>query len=189
MTGNPLIEIALLLVKTVFSIYIFAVMLRFILQWTRADFYNPLSQMLVKITNPPLIPLRRAIPGWKGIDFASIVLLFILEAIKLSLTVLLVGEALSIAPLIIGALYGIIELFIYLMIGIIIVSVILSWFGQGAQNPIASLLHQITEPMLSPFRRLIPPMGGLDLSPLFALLTLQIALILIKSVFQLIPTM
>lgn len=172
--GNPFEQSAILIINTLFSIYILAVMLRFILQWARADFYNPLSQLLVKITNPPLKPLRRLIPGWGGVDFASIVLMVVLKAIELSLIMLISGFSAGIGLLILTSVSELVSLAIMLFIGMIIVSVILSWIGPGAQNPMVSLLYQVTEPVLRPFRRIIPPIGGLDLSPIFAIVALQI---------------
>lgn len=172
--GNPFEQSATLIINTLFSIYILAVMLRFILQWARADFYNPLSQLLVKITNPPLKPLRRLIPGWGGVDFASIVLMVVLKAIELSLIMLISGFSAGIGLLILTSVSELVSLAIMLFIGMIIVSVILSWIGPGAQNPMVSLLYQVTEPVLRPFRRIIPPIGGLDLSPIFAIVALQI---------------
>ena len=174
MSSNPFEQSAILITSTVFSIYILAIMLRFILQWARADFYNPLSQLLVKITNPPLKPLRRIIPGWGGIVFASIILMLVLKVIELTLITLIKGIGAGIGILILTAVSELIGLAIILFIGMIIVSVILSWIGPGTQNPMVGLLHQATEPVLNPFRRIIPPIGGLDLSPIFAIVTLQI---------------
>ncbi len=174
MTGNPFEQSAVLIISTIFSIYILAVMLRFIMQWARADFYNPLSQLLVKITNPPLKPLRRIIPGWGGIDAAAIVLMVILKAIEIGLVSTIKGLSFGVGILILTAVSELIGLAIMLFIALIIVSVILSWIGQGSQNPIVGLLHQMTEPVLSPFRRIIPPIGGLDLSPILAIVSLQI---------------
>jgi len=175
MTGsNPLIQIADLLINTAFSIYILAVMLRFILQWARADFHNPLSQLLVKVTNPPLKPLRRIIPGWRGIDFASITLMIILKVIAIALLGLLKGANILTPVVLLLAISELITLAVYLFIGMIFITIILSWLGQSNQNPMVSLLHQVTEPVLRPFRRVIPPLGGLDLSPIAAIVTLQI---------------
>lgn len=175
MTGsNPFEQSAVLIISTIFSIYILAVMLRFILQWSRADFYNPLSQLLVKITNPPLKPLRRFIPGWGGVDFAAIVLMIVLKVIEIGLTSLIKGVSFSVGILILTAVSELVGLAIMLFIAMIIVSVILSWVGQGSQNPMVGLLHQMTEPVLSPFRKIIPPLGGIDLSPILAIVSLQI---------------
>lgn len=175
MTGsNPFEQSAVLIISTIFSIYILAVMLRFILQWARADFYNPLSQLLVKITNPPLKPLRRFIPGWGGIDFAAIILMIVLKVIEIGLTSLIKGVSASVGIIILTAVSELIGLAIMLFIVLIIVSVVLSWIGQGNQNPMVGLVQQMTEPVLSPFRKIIPPLGGIDLSPILAIVSLQI---------------
>ncbi len=179
MTGsNPLVQIADLLISTAFSIYILAVMLRFILQWARADFYNPLSQLLVKVTNPPLQPLRRIIPGWGGIDFASIALMLILKIIAIALLGLIKGANIFTPIVVLLAISELVTLAVYLLIGVIFVVIILSWLGQGSHNPMVNLLTQIAEPVLRPFRRIIPPLGGLDLSPIAAIIALQIVKIL-----------
>ncbi|MBL1294367.1 MAG: YggT family protein [Thiotrichales bacterium] len=174
MTGNPFVLAADVIINTIFGIYILAVMLRFIFQAARVDFRNPLSQLIVNVTNPPLKPLRRVIPGWGGIDFSTIVLMVALTIIKLSLIGLITGQQLSISWLLFTTIADLISLLYYLLLGIIIISIIMSWIGQTSQNPMVGLLQQISEPILRPFRRIIPPIGGLDLSPIFAILALQI---------------
>ena len=168
------------LVQTLFGLYLLVVMLRLILQIVRADFYNPLSQFLVKVTNPPLKPLRRFIPGVAGIDLASVVLLLLLKIIEILLLAVFPNyPALELIGLPILAIAELIALMVNIFLFAIIIQAILSWVNPGTYNPVSSLLQQLTEPVLGPFRRMIPPISGMDLSPLAAI----IAIVLIKMLF------
>lgn len=179
---NPYIsDAAVFLISTVFNLYIFAVLLRFLMQWVRADFYNPVSQFLVKITNPPLRPLRRVIPGLAGIDLASLVLLIALQMIDLLLINLAVGRVSSTGGLFVTAIAELLSTLITLYFITIIVEVIMSWIAAGTYNPIAYLVHQINAPVMAPARRLIPPIGGIDLSPLVVIIVLQLVKILVVA--------
>ncbi len=167
------------LVQTVFGLYILAVMLRLILQVARADFYNPVSQFLVKATNPPLVPMRRMIPGVMGIDVAAIVLMLILKAIEIFLITLMSGVSLSIMGLIVFSIADLLELLLNVFFFTILIQVILSWVNPGGHNPAVALLYGINEPLLSRARRLIPPISGFDLSPIVVMITLQLLSILL----------
>jgi YggT family protein len=167
------------LIQTVFGLYILAVMLRLMLQWARADFYNPISQFIVKITNPPLKPLRRVVPGWGGIDLASVLLLIVLEMLELFLVNLAVGRAYGMSGLFVQSLAELLALVINVFIGAILIQVVLSWVAPSSYNPITGLVHSIAEPLLTPARRILPPMAGIDFSPLVVLIVLQLLKILI----------
>jgi YggT family protein len=162
------------LISTLFSLYIIAVMLRFLLGVVRADFYNPISQFLVRITNPLLVPLRRIIPGIGKFDTAALVLLLILQLLSLAAITLLHGGNILSFALLAAAVIELIVLMINVFIFAIFVQVILSWINPGTYHPANSLLHSLTSPVLGPIQRLIPPVSGLDLSPLFALIGLQV---------------
>lgn len=169
------------LIQTVFGLYILAVMLRFLLQWVRADFYNPISQFIVKITNPPIKPLRRVIPGWGGIDLASVLLLIILQMAELFLVNMTLGRAFGVSALFIATIAELLELLINIFIGAILIQVILSWVAPGTYNPLIGLVQKISDPLLAPARRLIPPLSGIDLSPLAILVLLQLLKILVVA--------
>lgn len=167
---NPII----FLIQVLFGAYILVVMLRFLLQLFRADFYNPISQFVVKVTSPVLHPLRRIIPGVGGIDFASIVLMWLLKALELTLTVLLItGRFNPVGPLL-WAIPALVSLAINVFLFAILIQVILSWVNPGAYNPATALLYSLTEPLLRPARRIIPPIGGLDLSPMLVMIGLYL---------------
>lgn len=167
------------LISTLFQLYILLVMLRFLLQWRRADFYNPISQFLVKITNPPLLPLRRVIPGWGGIDVASIVLMVLLQLLALGLVLWLRGQGVPMATLLLWSLAELIRLLFNIFLVAILVQVIISWINPGQYNPVTAILSSLTEPLLRPARRLLPPISGIDLSPLLVLLAIQVLKMLI----------
>ena len=173
------------LIQTLFGLYILVVMLRFLLQWVRADFYNPLSQFLVKVTNPPLLPLRRIIPGFGGLDSAAIVLMLLLKYAELLLLSLLPGHSLpNLLGLGILALVELLSLTFNVFLFGIFIQAILSWIGNTGHNPVASLLYQLTAPILRPFRNLIPPVSGMDLSPMAAIIAIYLIMLLIIAPLQ-----
>ena len=169
------------LVQTLFGLYILIVMLRFLLQMVRADFYNPVSQFIVKATGPVLTPLRRLIPGVAGIDLAAIVLMLVLKVVELYLRLALGGQSGAFPGIFLVALSELVSLGIDVFFFAIIIQVIISWVNPGAYNPVTSLIHSLTEPVLAPARRVIPPMGGLDLSPIAAIIVLKLAQMLLVA--------
>lgn len=171
-------EGVLFLVQTVFSMYIMAVVLRIWLQLARADFFNPLSQLIARITNPVLRPLERVIPSTGRLNLAAVVLGILLSVIALYLRVVILGVSVDILSLLIISLRYFVGIVLQLVFWILIIRAILSWFSQGG-NPLEIVLHQLTEPMLQPIRRFIPAIGGLDLSVLFVLIGIQFLRIVI----------
>lgn len=167
------------LISTLFSLYIMAVMLRFLLGLVRADFYNPVSQFLVRITNPLLIPLRKVVPSIGKFDSAAMLLMIVLQLAAITLILLLRGEGISSAVLVIITLATLVSLLINVYMFAIIVEVIISWMNPGSYNPVSSLLHSLTSPLLRPIQHLVPPIAGIDLSPLFAIIGLQVLRMLI----------
>lgn len=180
--GNPYISsAAVFLIDTLFSLYIIAVMLRFLLQWVRADFMNPVSQFLVKVTNPPLRPLQRIIPRMRNIDLAAVVLIIALQMLDLFLINLAMGRGMSAQGLFVSAVAEGLSTLITLFFITILIEVILSWIGPGTYNPAIALVHQINDPLMAPARRLIGPLGGIDLSPLIVIIVLQLTKILLVA--------
>ncbi len=191
MGSGYLISPLVLIINTLFDLYILLALLRFLLQMLRADFYNPVSQFIVRVTTPPLRLLRRFIPSVGGQDTSSIVLCLLLIFFKFLLMRGLSVPAVPIggvtAP--IGAVsYGgqivlshadRVSLLFNVFLIAVIIKVILSWITPGNYNPVIGLIDRIASPVLKPVQRLIPPIGGLDLSPLFACLALMVAKMLI----------
>ncbi|MEZ1782325.1 YggT family protein [Pseudomonas aeruginosa] len=167
---------AIYILQTLGSLYLLIVLLRFILQLVHADFYNPLSQFIVRATKPLLNPLRRIIPGFGGIDLASLVLAILIQLVLMILILMLMGYGVGgfIMQLLIWSIIAVTSLFLKVFFFALIISVILSWVAPGSYNPGAQLVNQICEPLLMPFRKLLPNLGGLDLSPIFAFLALKL---------------
>lgn len=170
------------LVKVVFELYLFAVLLRFLFQLVRADFYNPVAQFVVALTNPVLRPLRRAIPGLFGWDLASVLLLLALKGVELFLIAWLRGLPVSSTGIAVVAVSELLELVLYVFIVAVFVRVLLSWVAPygGHHSPVMGLLVNLTEPLMRPARRLIPPIGGVDLSPIAVIVVLQLGVMLVQ---------
>ncbi|WP_185268030.1 YggT family protein [Halopseudomonas xiamenensis] len=166
---------AVYVVQTLGSLYLLIVLLRFILQLVRADFYNPISQFIVRATQPLLQPLRRVVPGFAGIDVASLVLALVVQLVVMAIIIKLMGYALpAVLQLLAWSLVGITALFLKIFFFALIISVILSWVAPQSHNPAVILVFQLCEPVLAPIRRFLPSLGGLDLSPIFAFIALNL---------------
>lgn len=174
-----------LVIDTFATLYLLVILLRFILQLSRADFYNPISQFVVKATNPLLIPLRRVIPGIGGIDVASLVLALVFQLAVLLLKVLVIGMG---TPNIIGLLVMSLVLVLGMLLKIyfwsLLIMIIASWIAPGSMHPALVLINQMCEPIMRPFRKVLPPMGGLDLSPILVFLTLQVLSVVMQHFAQ-----
>jgi YggT family protein len=175
-SGSYLSDPLIFLVRTLFGLYIAVVLIRFLLQWARADFYNPISQFVVRITSPLLRPLRRVIPGLGGLDLASLVLAWGLEAVQLTLMAALSGLGWPLLSALAWAIPALIGLLIDILLFAVLILAILSWVNPDPYNPAVALLGRLTDPLLKPARRLIPPIGGIDLSPM----AVMIGLVLLK---------
>jgi YggT family protein len=177
---NPFI----FLIDTLFSIYIAIMLLRFILQQVGADFYNPISQFVVKATQPLVVPVRRLIPSIRKVDTATLVLVVALILIKLTLLLAIAGYPVNGGQLLIRAMYDLVSLTFDIFIVALFVQALMSWINPDPYHPVSSLLRSLTYPVLSPIQRYIPPIGGIDLSTLVALIGLMFLKRLILSLFQ-----
>lgn len=174
-------DVGSFLVRSIFTLFLLLVLLRVMLQVARADFYNPLSQAIVKITNPLLMPLRKIIPGLGGLDMAGIALALLVQIICIILLYSMNGFGFPpIANMIAWAGLGIISLILSIYWIAVLIGIIASFIAAGNNHPLLLLLHQFTEPVLAPFRRILPPIGGLDLSPLLFFLLLGVLQILLR---------
>ncbi len=173
---------AYFLINTIFDLYLMVVVLRIWLQWARADFYNPMSQMVVKLTNPILLPLRRVIPSLGSIDLAAVILALAVAFTKLALINGMGIMRLDWLTMGLLTLLTVLKKIGSMIFWILLIRAILSWVSQG-RNPIEYLMHQLTEPFLSPIRRILPPLGGLDLSVLVAFIALQAINYLLSDLF------
>jgi YggT family protein len=183
--GSYLANAGEYIITLVFELYILAVMLRFLLQLVRADFYNPISQFLITVTNPVLRHLRRWIPGYAGIDWPSILLMLILQSVELSLIALVkIGTVPSLLGLVFLAPTHLLKMIIWIYIILIILQALISWINPGAYSPVTVLMYQLTDPVLRPVRRTFPPAGGLDWTPFIVLIVLNLLLILLIAPLQ-----
>ncbi|WAH59159.1 YggT family protein [Pseudomonas silvicola] len=172
---NAISGATIFVVQTLVSFYLAIVLLRFVLQLVKANFYNPLSQFAVKATQPLLKPLRQVVPSIAGLDTSSLLLAIVIQALLMAFVMMLTyGTILDLPHLLIWALLGVFSLFLKIFWVAMIVMVIVSWIAPGTHNPAAELAYQIAEPILAPFRRMLPNLGGLDISPIFAFLAIQV---------------
>jgi len=159
------------LIDVLVGLYIMVVLLRFFLQYFRADFYNPLSQFVIKATDPLVKPLRKAIPGLGGIDLSTLILAYVIILAKLYFLFAISGQLsfnfiFIILFAVIELLGSILNLFMYM----IFIRVILSWVAPAGHNPMLAVIAQISEPVISIFRRILPPMSGFDFAPMLSLI-------------------
>ncbi|HWM27151.1 MAG TPA: YggT family protein [Woeseiaceae bacterium] len=170
------------IVKTLAQLYVLLLLLRFWLPWLRADFRNPIAQGILKFTSPLIVPLRRFLPSVGRLDTATILVAFVVQFVTVMVLLAIVRRPIDTLTV---AFVSIIELAILslnLFFFATLLRIILSWVAPGNYNPVTALLTTLSEPVLRPFRRLIPPIGGLDISPIFALVLLQAAVILLQQV-------
>jgi len=164
---NPFAQLIDILV----DLYITIVLLRFFLQYFRADFYNPLSQFAVKATDPFVKPLRKIIPGFGGLDVSSLVLAYLLILIKFILLMAISGQfSVNILFLVLYSVVELLQSILRLFMFLIFVRVILSWVSPSGFSPVSAVIGQISEPVISKFRKILPPMSGFDFAPMLALL-------------------
>jgi YggT family protein len=168
-------NVGYLLVNTLGGLFILAVLLRFMLQVARADFYNPFTQAIVRVTDPAVRVFRRLIPGYRGLDFASLVLALVAQCICTALLMVFSGSGMPGVGLVITwSVVGLLSFILNIYFWSLMISIIASFIAPYSGHPALVLVRQITEPVMEPFRRLLPSMGGLDLSPIFVFLAIQI---------------
>lgn len=172
-----MLNAAFFLIKSFSDLYLATFLLRFVLQRVGADFYNPFSQFIVKVTNPLVVPARRFLPSAAGFDLPTLIVLAVLECLVTWLLLTLVGGALAPESFLLFVVLRLVSLTLWLYSISILVYVILSWVAQASYSPIAMLLGQVVGPILRPVRRILPPIAGLDLSPLVVLLLMQALMI------------
>lgn len=160
------------LINALVGLYLIAVLLRVVLQAVRADFYNPICQFLVRVTNPALKALRRFVPGFMGIDMAGVVLLLAVQTLELLVISWITGPSLHFPGILLLAAAELLRLLAYLYIFSIVIFAVLSWVNPDPANPVVPLLWRITNPVLAPARQLLPSMGGIDISPMLVIILL-----------------
>lgn len=174
-------EIFAYLIQTLLTLALLAVVLRLLLQLVRADFYNPISQFLARLTNPLVLPLRRVVPSLGALDLSSLLLALALQmaAIVALLALNGVGPP-NIVLLLVWSVLGVVGLVVNIYFFAILAMIILSWIAPASRHPALLLLFQLTEPVMMPFRRMLPNMGGLDFSPILVFILLNIIQIALR---------
>ena len=184
---DPLINLAQFLVNVIIKLYIFILMIRVLLQWFNINYNNPLCQAVGRFTRIPLIPFNKIIPQVKGIDVPAIILIICLQVIKIVITKTLLGAFPSnIAGVFILATGSLLREVLNIYFYILIARIILSWIPLLQLTMLAYLIYRITEPLLSYIRRFVSPIGGMDLSPIIAMIILgAISIVLVAPIVQL----
>lgn len=167
------------LVGTVINLYLVVLLLRILLEAIRADFYNPICQVLIKLTDPLVRPLAKLLPKLGRVNLAAVLVLYLVQLLGLVLLGLIAGRMPDPLILALLAVTSLIRMLLVLYLVLIFAGVILSWVGQNFRHPIVPLIYQLTDPVLAPIRRVLPPLGGFDLSPLVAIIGIQFLIILL----------
>lgn len=169
------------LIQALLSIVLFIVLLRFWMQWVKADFRNEIGQFVITVTNPIVIPLRRILPSLGTIDTSTVVFAYAISAFKAFVFISMRSGSADPLNLAIFGLGGLLQAGIYVLFAAIFIQIIASWISPHNYNPVISVARSISEPIMAPARRLLPPIGGLDLSPILVILFLQFSLRLFVS--------
>jgi YggT family protein len=174
MSGSSIawLNAALFLVQTVTNLYLLTILFRFVLQQVRADFHNPLSQFVVAVTNPVIVPARRVIPSIGRVDTATLFVLVALQCLVTWLLLAILGAAIDVETFVLYVVLRLISLTLWFYVISIFIYAILSLVAPSTYSPIAMLLGQVVGPVLRPVRRILPPIAGFDLSPMVVLVLL-----------------
>ena len=171
----------LLLLDFAFTVLIALFVLRLLLQWTGASFHNPISQFFYRASNPVLIPLRRALPTVRGVNTAALAVAWLLAILNVWLLAALQGQLLNLPASVVFGLAGLLSIVLWILFGLLLLTVLISLINPGADHAIARLAYQLTEPLLRPIRRRIPPLGPFDLSPLLVFIGIMLARVLVVA--------
>ena len=169
------------IIKTIAQLYLLVLLLRFWLPLLGADFRNPLAQGILRITSPLVVPLRRLLPSIGRIDTATIVVAFAIQYLTFLVVLAMAGHVVATIPVLITTLIELAILTLNMFFFVILIKIILSWVAPTTHNYATALLGTMAEPILRPFRQIIPPIGGLDISPIFAIILLQASVIFLQT--------
>lgn len=182
---SPLENGGLFLFQFFTGLVIFVLLLRFLMRATYVDWRNPIVQFIAKITNPLCAPFNMALPRQGRWDWSAIATAIVLQAVFVVIIGLLTNRDFGMGLIAIASITEILNQLLDLLFWLIIIQIILSWVSQG-YNPNTEIFNQMTQPILQPFQRLIPPIGGFDLSPIFAILTIKLTqIVIVGSMAQL----
>lgn len=179
---NSLTEALIFVIDVFGRLYLLLLLLRILMPLLGVGYNNPLVQGILRLTAPLVVPMRRVIPPVGRIDTATLLLAFALQCLLIWVIAKLRGASIGVTVLLVASSFELITLTVNIFLFAILISVILSWLSANSYNPVVNVVHAISEPVLRPFRRRIPPMGGFDLSPIFAMVALGVVLILLGGV-------
>ena len=171
----------LFVLNALLTLVVIAFLLRVLMPLVRADFRNPIGEAVLKLTNPLVLPLRKVLPPGKRFDPASLVALLIVQFAGTALLQLVAGGGFRLDAILLGGLRDLLHAVLQFYFFAVLVYALMSWFAGAAYNPAAQILGKLVEPLLAPIRRIVPPLGGLDLSALFLLIALQALQIALRS--------
>jgi YggT family protein len=172
---------AALLIELAFGLATALFVLRLLLQLVHASFYNPFSQFVYRASNPVLLPLRRALPSWRGLDTAALVVALLLQVVKVWLIAAVTGAAMGFAASLVLGIAGLLAFVLTLYFWLLVIVIVVGLLAPDSRHPLLPPLLQLTEPVLRPLRRMIPPLGPLDLSPLVAFVAILLARVLVVA--------
>lgn len=179
--SSGLLNATTFIIGTVARLYLLVLLIRLMLPWFQVNYRNPLTQAILSLTSPLVVPLRRIVPPIGRLDTATVIVAFAIQYLTIFVILLIHGASAGILPITLTAIVELVTLCIMLFVFAIFIRVILSWIGGGGYNPAVAIITALTDPVLRPFRRVLPPLGGLDLSPLFAMILLMAINILIRD--------
>lgn len=180
MPGNVTAALVFI-INAVAQLYLFVLLLRLLLPWLGADFRNPIAQAILKITSPVIVPLRRVIPPFGRVDTATVLVAYIIQYLLILVILLIYDRSAGFLEIAVTAAVDLVLLTLRLFVFAIIIRVILSWIAPGSYNPATAIIHTLTDRILAPFRRIIPSLGGLDLSPLAAIILITAVTIVVAG--------
>lgn len=177
--SSPLSQAGVFLIQTLFGFAIFVVLARVFLQLVRANFFNPICQFVVKVTNPILVPVKKLIPNIGRFDTAAMVLAYVLQLLENALVYGILGVSISVPVMLAFTVVTLIGTTFTFFFVVIIVQVILSWVSPYGDNPVSPVVSQLAAPIVDPIRRILPPLAGIDFSPMVAIILLHVTKILV----------
>ena len=180
-TAQEMSQALYFIIKTLTQLYLLVLLLRFWLPILGADFRNPLAQGILRVTSPLVVPVRRFVPSIGRLDTSTILIAYVIQFLTVLLLLTIGGYMVDTIPIMVTTLIELAVLSLNLFFFVILIKIILSWVAPHTHNYATALLTTLAEPILRPFRRIIPSIGGLDISPIFAIILLQAAVIFLQT--------
>ena len=176
-------EISIYLIQALASFYLLIILLRFLLQVCKANFYNPISQFIVKATAKPITPLQKVFPAFSNFNTASLVLAMMVQIVAIQGSAMVYnGQLLPVLSLLTWSALGMVTMLLNIYFYGLLIVIVLSWVAPQSRHPAVALMWQLRDPVMTPFRKLLPSLGGLDLSPILMFMLLNVLRIFVRNV-------